>query len=344
VIAFGDCKGRLFPLPATGVSRYLWLSREGTFTKTSLEQHLEKLSPQQDTVITIGVFDGVHRGHQYLIETLKREAESRNLLSVAMTFETHPEDVLGRAGSLPWLTDIQERTDLLKGLGVGLVTAIPFDKEVAQLKAEEFMGLLKRHVRMKGLVVGPDFALGNSRQGNTSKLSALGRDMGFTFKSVPPLVLEGRIVSSTAVRQAVARGDARDYFRLVGRHYTLCGEVIHGAERGRRLGFPTANLSIDQTRATPADGVYATWAHCDARRHPSVTNIGIRPTFDSSERLAETYVLDFDGDIYGKPFTIEFVERLRDELRFSNVHQLKQQMQRDVDCARILLQAEKVRQ
>lgn len=313
---------------------------KGPATKTSLEQHLAGLSPQRDTLVTIGVFDGVHKGHQFLIETLKQQAAARNLLSVAMTFECHPEEVLVPSCRLPWLTDTAERIELLCGLGVDLVTAMPFDAEVARLAPREFMDLLRKYLLMKGLIIGPDFALGKSRQGDATALAALGREMGFTVESVPPVVLDGCVVSSTEVRQAVAGGDARTYYRLVGRHYAISGEVIRGAERGRTLGFPTANLAIDPRRAIPANGVYATWAHFDSQRHASATNIGVRPTFDNGERLAEVHVLDYQGDLYGKQMKVELVERLRDERRFASVHQLKQQMLRDVECARALLKAE----
>ncbi|MBI2857955.1 MAG: bifunctional riboflavin kinase/FAD synthetase [Chloroflexi bacterium] len=294
-------------------------------------------------MVTIGVFDGVHLGHQHLIQQLKDQATARNLLSVVITFENHPEEVLGKRGHLPWLTGVEERCELLRKLGVQMVTAIPFDAEVAGLGPREVMSLLTCYLRMKGLLVGPDFALGKSRQGDIATLARLGKEMGFSLGAVGALVLDGRVVSSTAVREAVARGDARDYFKLVGRHYSLSGTVIRGDERGRRLGFPTANLAIDNNRAIPANGVYATLASFDSKRLPSVTNIGVRPTFNTNLRLAETYVLDFSGDLYGKNFKIDFVERLRDEICFSNVHQLKQQMQRDADCARSLLLAEGLR-
>ncbi|MDO8473868.1 MAG: bifunctional riboflavin kinase/FAD synthetase [Dehalococcoidia bacterium] len=304
---------------------------------------MEKLSPKRDTIVTIGVFDGVHKGHQSLIQTLKKLAAERNLLSVAMTFEIHPEEVIGSANLVPWLTHMDERVRLLRSLGVDLVTVMPFDREVAKLDARQFMGLLTKYLHMKGLVVGPDFALGKGRQGDAAALVTLGKEMGFTVASVPPLDLDGRVVSSTAVRQAVARGDAREYFKLVGRYYTICGEVIKGAERGRTLGFPTANLAIDPHRAVPADGVYVTWAHFDSTRHPSVTNIGRRPTFDNGERLAEVHVLDHQGDLYGKEMTVELVERLRDELRFNSVQELQERMKQDVEQSRSVLKAEEAK-
>lgn len=289
------------------------------------------------------MFDGVHKGHQSLIQTLKNLTSERNLLSVAMTFEIHPEEVVGASQLVPWLTHMDERVRLLKELGVDLVTVMPFDKEVAKLDARQFMGLLTKHLRMKGLVIGPDFALGKGRQGDAAALAAIGKETGFTVTSVPPLLLDGGVVSSTAVRQAVGRGDAREYFKLVGRYYTICGQVIRGAERGRKLGFPTANLGIDPHRAAPADGVYVTWAHFDSARHPSVTNIGVRPTFDNGKRLAEVHVLDYRGDLYGREMTVELIERLRPELRFSSVDELIERMKLDVEQSRSVLKAEEAR-
>ncbi|MEW6033957.1 MAG: bifunctional riboflavin kinase/FAD synthetase [Chloroflexota bacterium] len=309
-------------------------------TETSLENLLSKLTPERDTVLTIGVFDGVHLGHQFLIDTVKRRAAARRLLSGVITFECHPEEVLVPQCRLPWLSDTEERLEAIRGLGVDLVVALPFDREVAELGARQFLGLLQKHLRMKGLVVGPDFALGKGREGDVTALRALGSEMGFTVEPVPPFILDGGVVSSTAVRGAVARGDARKFRRLVGRYFTISGEVTRGAERGRKLGFPTANLVLDPSRAMPADGVYATWAYCGGKRYASVTNVGTRPTFGNGRRLAEVHVLDYDGDLYGRRLKVELVEKLREEKRFDSVQGLAEQMRRDVERARAVLEVE----
>jgi riboflavin kinase/FMN adenylyltransferase len=307
----------------------------------SLESYLSGLDPGRDTVLTIGVFDGVHLGHQFLLDQLKRQAVSRGLLAGVVTFDQHPEEVLGGIGRLPWLTDAGEKENIIRNLGIGLVATIPFNARVAGLDASQFVGLLVKHLRMKGLVVGPDFALGRGRQGDMARLRTLGQEMGFTVDSVPPMVLDSAVVSSTAVRQALADGDVRKFRRLVGRYFSLRGEVSRGARRGTGLGFPTANLSIDSRRAMPADGVYATWAYLEDIRHPSATNVGVRPTFDNGQRLAEVYILDYHGsDLYGHQLRIELVDRLREERRFASVEELKAQMAQDVAEARVVLDAE----
>lgn len=290
--------------------------------------------------MTVGVFDGVHLGHRFLIDTLKERAAGRDLLSVALTFECHPMEVLKPACPLPWLTTVEERLDLIRSLGVGMALALPFNSAVAAMPARDFLVALRQNLRMKGVVAGPDFALGRGREGSPEVLRSLGREMGFTVEHVPPLIVDGIAVSSTAVRQAVARGDVRLFFKLVGRYYALRGEVIRGAERGRSLGFPTANLAVEPLRATPADGVYATFAIFEGRRYPSVTNIGTRPTFEDGARLAETYILGYRGDLYGNELRIELVERLRDERRFSSVAGLVEQMNKDAQRARSVLEVE----
>lgn len=305
-----------------------------------MDKLLEKVAPDRDTVLTIGVFDGVHLGHQSLIRTVQERAAARNLLSGVITFQRHPEEVLVPGCRLSWLSGVEERIQLIRRLGVDLVAAMPFDKEVAELDARQFMGLLRRCLRMRGLVIGPDFALGKGRGGSLEVLRSLGAEMGFTVETVPPLVLNGRVVSSTAVRQAVSRGDMRVYRELAGRNFSVAGEVIPGARRGRTMGFPTANLKLDPDRALPANGVYATWAICGGSRFLSVTNVGVRPTFDNGARLAEVHILDFDQDIYGRQLEVEFVERLREEKRFDSIDDLVQEMKADVARSRQVLAAE----
>jgi riboflavin kinase/FMN adenylyltransferase len=186
-------------------------------------------------------------------------------------------------------------------------------------------------------VIGPDFALGRGREGDVSSLRALGRELGFSVEVVEPLVLEDLPVSSTAIRGALARGDMRTTSKLLGRHYRLSGAVVGGAERGHSLGFPTANMGVDADQALPADGVYATLAHLGDRTYESVTNIGVRPTFSGGERTVEVFLLDFDADIYGRELSIELIDRLRGEVKFSSTSELSQQMGADVREAKAIL-------
>lgn len=298
---------------------------------------LARLRPDRDTVLTVGVFDGVHLGHRRLIEQVKRRAAERGLRGGVVTLHHHPQMVLSPQSSLTYLTTLEERIALIRGLGIDLVAVLSFTPGLAGLSAREFVALLQKQLRMRGLVIGPDFALGRARQGDAAALSALGQEMGFTVEVVPPVMVEDQMVSSTAIREALVRGDLATASRLLGRSYSLSGKVTTGDERGQRLGFPTANISMNSALTLPADGVYVTRAYIDGQPHNSVTNIGVRPTFGESQRLIEVHVLDFCGDLYGRPLKIELVERLRGELRFSSVDELVAQVKRDVKRARAVL-------
>ena len=305
-----------------------------------VEEELARLSPQKDMVLTIGVFDGVHLGHKYLISQLKEQAQQQNLLSGVLTFRQHPQEALSPQTRLPCLTDLAQRINLLKSEGVEAVITLSFTPELARLSAREFMGLLKKYLRMRGLVVGPDFALGRNREGGAETLRALGQDMDFSVTMVPPITMDGEVVSSTAIRNALADGNMKRVSSLVGRFFSLHGRVIAGAGRGTGLGFPTANLTVNPEQALPPDGIYATWAYIDDKAFQSATNIGKRPTFGGIDRIVEVYVLDYHGDLYGHELRIDIVERLRDEKRFSNVAELKKQMVEDVKQSRAILNSQ----
>lgn len=304
-----------------------------------VEEELARQGPERDTVLTVGVFDGVHRGHQHLINHLREEARKRNLLSGVVSFKHHPRQVLRPQSGLPHLTSLPERTRLLKGLGIDFIVTLSFTPALAQLTARQFVALLKQHLRMQGLVIGPDFALGRGREGNAASLVALGKEMAFTMDVVPPIVIDGEVASSTAVRGALAEGDMKRVSELLGRHFSVEGRVTTGSERGRVLGFPTANLAFQPHRALPPDGVYISRAYIDAEPHQAVTNIGQRPTFDAGERTVEVYLLDFEGDLYGRELRIELIERLRAEMRFASAEELKAQIAKDVEQARAALTA-----
>lgn len=300
-------------------------------------KELAELTPKQETMLTIGVFDGVHLGHQHLIKRLKKQAAERGLLSGVLTFRGHPQEVLYPQMALTFLTSLEERISLIQNLGVEFIAVLSFTAETAQLSARQFVSLLKEQLKMQGLVIGPDFALGRGREGNATVLKALGQELGFTVTSVPQLTVEGQLVSSTRIRETLSRGDIKQVARLLGRHFTLSGVVVTGGERGRVLGFPTANIAPEPGRALPADGVYVTWARVDSKLYRAVTNIGVRPTFGGGERTIETYVLDFNGDLYGRKVALQFIERVRGEIQFATPEELQQQIDSDVERARALL-------
>ena len=305
-----------------------------------VEEELARLSPKKDMLLTIGVFDGVHLGHKYLISQLKEQAKQQNLLSGVVTFQHHPQEVLSPQTKLPFLTDLTERTNLLKNEGVEAVITLPFTRELAQFSARQFVSLLKRYLRMYGLVIGPDFALGRNREGNTNTLRTLGQDMNFSVTVIPPIMINGEVVSSTAIRKALANGDMKKVLNLVGRPLSLSGQVTRGAGRGLELGFPTANLKINPEQALPAQGVYATWAYIDDKAYQSMTNIGKRPTFGGSEPTVEVYVLDYHSDLYGRQLKIDFMERLRGEKQFATAKELKKQITEDIKQGRAILNSQ----
>jgi len=303
-----------------------------------VEEELARALPENDTALTIGVFDGVHLGHEFLIKKLKERASDGGLLSVVVTFHRHPRLVLSPRSNLTYLTSIKERIRLLESLGVGCVVALSFTRELAELSAREFIGLLQKYLRMRSLVVGPDFALGQRREGDAPKLESLGEELHFSVEMVEPMVCEGEVVSSTAIRSALSQGDMIKVSRLLGRRFTLSGQVMRGDQRGKMLGFPTANLVPDPEQALPPDGVYSTRAFVNEMAYPAVTNIGVRPTFGEGKRVVEVHILDFEErELYGNEIRIELAHWLRGEVKFSGADELKAQMQRDVEQARALL-------
>jgi len=295
-----------------------------------VEAELAELSPEKDMALTIGVFDGVHLGHKYLISQLMEYARQQDLLSGVVTFRQHPLETLSPETRLPYLTTLDEKISLLKNEGVYAVVPLTFTEELARLSAHQFVGLLKKHLRMRGLIVGPDFALGQGREGNADALCKLGQEMNFSVTVVPPALVNGQVVSSTAIRDALADGDMKKVTDLIGRSFSLRGQVTTGTGRGLELGFPTANLGMDTKQALPADGVYTTWACIDGETYQSVTNIGWRPTFEGNERTVETFILNYRGDLYGCEIKIDIVERLRSEKRFESAEELKKQIQEDI--------------
>lgn len=300
-------------------------------------QELARYTPDSATLLTLGVFDGVHQGHISLIGTLKRQAEDRSLLPGVVTFSPHPMEVLHPGERLPLLTTVEERLELIRSAGVSLVVPLTFTAELSRCGPEEFVQLLIRCLRMSGLILGPDFSLGRNRAGTIDTLQALGTRMGFTVAGVAPYTLNGRVVSSTAIRTALSRGEVDEAARMLGRPYTMSGPIISTSQRGATLGFPTANLSVEPGRALPRNGVYATIARIPDGQFQSVTNVGHRPTFGHAEHVVETHILDFSGQIYGARLTVEFIAKLRDEVAFPDSDTLVAQIHRDVEAARSIL-------
>jgi riboflavin kinase/FMN adenylyltransferase len=304
----------------------------------SLNEDLSVFQPDKDMLLTIGVFDGVHQGHKYLIAQLVEKARERHMRSGVITFRRHPREVLSPSLMLPRLTDPQQKVDLLHQEGVDAVIVLSFDGEMAGISARDFITLLRNKLRMKGLVVGPDFALGKNREGDIETLRKMGKDLGFDITVVTPKRVSHAIVSSTAIRKAMAAGDIKKVNSMLGRPFSLIGRVVSGSHRGAsQLGFPTINLDVDANQALPPDGVYATRTHIDGKTYQSMTNIGQRPTFGGMNRTIESHILDFEGNVYGHEARLDFIGKLRDEVKFESVEELKKQIAKDIVKGRAML-------
>jgi riboflavin kinase/FMN adenylyltransferase len=297
----------------------------------------------EPVVLTIGTFDGVHRGHQALIKQLREAALKHKAKSAVLAFHPRPKAIFNpQAHAHDYLTTPEERIALFEQIGLDILILLPFSMELAQHSARDFMTLLIDHVNLVELWAGHDFALGKGREGNIEKLTALGQEFNYSVHNFEPFKLGGETISSTRIRQLLQGGDVRKAAQLLGRYPTLTGEVIEGAKRGRTLGFPTANLAMPPERLIPANGVYATFVHRpgNSRRFASVANIGVRPSFEETKRTVETYIFDFNEKLYGQQLTLEFVEYLRPEKKFAGINELVDQIAHDVEHARSILAKE----
>ena len=301
-------------------------------------QQLADAASERNTTVTIGVFDGVHRGHCYLLsELLKLSPQDHD--TAVVTFINHPASIINPDFKVSFLTSTSQKVELLKDQGVKIVIPLDFSKSLSEVTARDFAQMLVDSLNMKGLVLGPDCAIGRNREGDASLLEKLGLEMGFWVKTVTPFTDDGRTIRSRVIRESISNGDIVQANTLLGRHFQLSGTVIHGDKRGRELGFPTANLSINNDLLLPGDGIFAAWAHINGKRYMSATSIGIRPTFGLSERLVEAYILDFSGDLYGQNIDLKFVERIRGQEAFANIESLIHQVNEDVTNTRAILTA-----
>ncbi len=294
-------------------------------------------APKRPTTVAVGVFDGVHRGHQALLKMMIAAAGARGLATTVVTFFPHPRVVLHGDSGRIYLTSIEDRLHLLKQMGIDEVIIYPFNRETQHLRAADFVGELVERLDMKQIWSG-DFGLGYQREGTAEFLRPLGAKMGFSVHEYPvKFEIHGRQVSSSRIREGLSGGNMEDINACLGRPYRLSGTVVAGARRGRQIGFPTANLDIWEQLILPANGVYAAIATVDNRRYAAATNIGVRPTVDGHNLLVEPHLLDFSGDIYGARMTLEFVTRIRPEMKFGDLEALKSQIAADVEQVRQIL-------
>ena len=297
-----------------------------------------------ESVVTIGVFDGVHRGHQRIVERAAQVGKQRGLPVVVITFDPHPDEVTRPGSHPPFLSSARRRAELLSGLGADAVCVLPFTLEFSRLAPDDFVRtVLVERMHAAAVVVGEDFRFGHKAAGDVQLLAKLGEKYEFTTEGMPLLVADGTTLSSTSIRQMLAEGDVAAAAKALGRPHRVEGVVVRGHQRGRALGFPTANLETPPHTAIPADGIYAGWLASlddegrDTQRWPAAISIGTNPTFGEGEQTVEAYALDrTDLDLYGVHAAIDFIARLRGTLRFDSVDALVAQMRRDVDLARDL--------
>jgi riboflavin kinase/FMN adenylyltransferase len=292
------------------------------------------------SAVTVGVFDGVHRGHKAILDLLIGEADRRGLRTIALTFDPHPDQVV-RSKAVPLLSTIEERVELLRLCGAQEVKVLKFDGRLRETPHEVFVqDTLVGGLGCRLLVVGPSFALGKGRAGTAQALKDLGGRLGFEFRQADPVVVGGRTVSSSWIREEIGAGRIELAAELLGRPYRLRGRVVTGAGRGRKIGFPTANVGLPPGKLAPGPGTYAGAVSVRGERRPAAVNIGFRPTFrDAPERglTIEAHILDFSGQIAGEPIELVMLARLRDERHFGEPSALARQIEQDVtDVRRIV--------
>jgi riboflavin kinase / FMN adenylyltransferase len=288
--------------------------------------------------LAIGVFDGVHRGHQAVISTSADHARAANGTPIVVTFDPHPEKVLRPQSSPRLLSATQHKVALIRNLGVRHLLVITFDRQFAATEPEEFVQQLVNHSKpLREICVGHEWAFGKNRRGNLELLKTLGTQLNFEVVGVPPVKANGEVVSSTAIRQAIEKGDFARAAVMLGREYTILGTVTRGDSLGKKIGFPTANLSAHNEQFPP-NGVYAAVARLSDGMYRGVINLGVRPTVSGgkSERVLEIHLFDFNRDIYGRDLEVRFLKFLRPEKKFENLDALVQQIRRDVEEARKL--------
>ncbi len=303
---------------------------------------IEKISkPYKDAVITIGNFDGVHIGHQALFYETIQKAHIIGGKSIAITFEPHPIRVLKQNGRPPLITLYEQKVELIESSNIDVLICIPFTKEFASITAKEFVeDLLVKRIGMKAIVIGEDYSFGKNREGNFELLKAYAKKLDFEVIVVSWINMvkdnSGRI-SSTMIRELVNEGRVTDAKRLLGRNYQIRGLVQKGRNRGGKLlGFPTANINLHD-ELCPKTGVYAVTVECLGEKYKGVANIGYSPTFDDHIFTVEVHIFDFDKNIVGEKIRVNFVGRIRDEIKFANVSELSEQIKKDIDTAREIL-------
>lgn len=296
----------------------------------SIIDELSVLPHDQNSILTIGVFDGVHIGHQYLLSRVVKAATLSNVSSGVVTFKNHPAEITNPEFKPNFLCSLEDRVTRLRNTGVDFIVPITFDKEIANLDASEFLSILKDHLKITGLVVGPDFRMGKNRSADVEHILELSKTINFSLEIIGDQASKGLSFRSTTIRNLLLEGDVALVPNLLGNYFSLTGKIIRGMERGRTLGVPTANLGYDENLVMPGNGIYATWASIGNKKFKAATSIGTNPTFGGNSLTVEAHLLDFNSSLYGATITLEFVDKLRPQIAFDSENRLKAQMKKDI--------------
>jgi len=296
---------------------------------------LDEIKNIKETVIALGNFDGVHKGHQELIRRTVKSARMAGLKSAVFTFANHPKNVLAGEPVIKNILYLEDKAEIIKSLGVDYLFSLEFTPEIMHLSAEEFIQvLLIKAFKMREAYCGFNYHFGYNAEGNPEILIKAGLENGFGIHVLEPFLIEGNLVSSSFIRNLIEEGRVVECKKYMGRNYTVGGEVVIGNKIGRTIGFPTSNILIDETMVTPAHGVYVTYCNYNGIRYPGVTNVGIKPTIGDNKKNIETHIFNFSKDLYGKEIRVEFLEKIRPEIKFNNVNDLAAQIQKDCMEAR----------
>jgi len=302
-----------------------------------IQQARELQAGGRKVSVGIGMFDGVHLGHQQVIKQAVGEARQHRGLSLAITFDRHPSTIVNPAKTPPLIYPLAQKLREIAALGVDAIQVIEFTREFSQQTGEQFArGLAADLGAIHGICVGSTFAFGHKRSGNVELLKSLGAELGFQVHGLAAVSLAGQVVSSTRIRERIAKGDLYSASQMLGRSYSIAGEVARGEQLGRKLGFPTANLPVTGL-ALPPHGVYAVMVRTPAGLRPGAANLGARPTVGGTAALLEVHLLDFEGELYGQEIEVIFTEFIRTERKFSGTDELASQIRQDVAAARKIL-------
>ena len=313
------------------------------YSSLELEKQISKFTNDQETILTIGVFDGVHKGHQHLFKKLNDIASKTTKHSTVITFINHPNTILTSNFLPSYLYNTEKKIQLIKDLNVNSVIPITFNDSIASLTAVEFIEILKRKINIHTIVLGHDFAMGKDRQGTKNEIVNIGSKYNFLTANVPPYKQKDTIVSTSMIKKMILNGEVNNVSKSLGRNFEISGKVIKGFSRGKKLGYPTANIEIEPNIIKPSNGIYATFTTINKKIYFSSTTIGIAPTFKEQKYSIETYIIDFEKSIYSQNITIEFIEKLRNEIKFENIETLKYQIQLDIQKTKNILNKQTLR-